>query len=301
MRISRSLLTMIRLFEGAKHTEAYASFRPQTPLKVAEIMMNYLKKRMPPSSSGLYQKMLDVGCGSGQSVKIFSPYFETLVGIDPSSNQIEMAKKNINDAKILFDVGFGEDIKFGNESVDLITTCQAIHWMDFQKFFNECHRTLKPDGCLLVHGYDRPRIFSHSSNKIKLDCAEAGNRAEKAFKRFYAKCKFHPRRTHIDDHYSRVFDSLQSDHKTKDESVTIQKTCSLADFISYIDTWSGYIKYLEDAKKVADGKVENILDIFIQTILQEWGLVGHKLDEINVDVIWNVFMIMSERPMFDAS
>lgn len=37
--------------------------------------------------------MVDVECGSGQSITTFSPYFDKILAIDPSA-QIKPAKKN---------------------------------------------------------------------------------------------------------------------------------------------------------------------------------------------------------------
>lgn len=39
------------------------------------------------------------------------------------------------------------------QSVDLVTVAQAIHWFDFGTFYAEVKRVLKPQGCLAVIGY----------------------------------------------------------------------------------------------------------------------------------------------------
>lgn len=45
---------------------------------------------------------MDVGCGSGQSTEILSPYFRQVIGIDNSSDQLKHAQESINKHKNVF-------------------------------------------------------------------------------------------------------------------------------------------------------------------------------------------------------
>jgi ubiquinone/menaquinone biosynthesis C-methylase UbiE len=61
--------------------------------------------------------------------------FELLKG-DVSEKQIEHAKKKYSDVE--FKVGPGENLQFlENCSVNLITTAQAMHWMNHDAFYRE--------------------------------------------------------------------------------------------------------------------------------------------------------------------
>ena len=45
-------------------------------------------------------------------------------------------------------------LPFDDESVDLVTACQSVHWFDIPEFFREVDRVLVPDGGVLaVYGY----------------------------------------------------------------------------------------------------------------------------------------------------
>ena len=37
-----------------------------------------------------------------------------------------------------------ESLPFSDESVQLVTTCQACHWFDMPAFYKEVHRILQP-------------------------------------------------------------------------------------------------------------------------------------------------------------
>ena len=51
----------------------------------------------------------------------------------------------------------GEDMSFcADNSVDLITSAQAMHWFDLDKFYAEATRVLKPNGVLATYGYAIP-------------------------------------------------------------------------------------------------------------------------------------------------
>ena len=53
-----------------------------------------------------------------------------------------------------FRVGQSEVLPFEDNSVDLVTCCQAIHWFDIPKFYQEVNRVLRSKGGVLaVYGY----------------------------------------------------------------------------------------------------------------------------------------------------
>ena len=87
---------------------------------------------------------------------IFPPQ---VVGIDVSESQILSAKNSTNiPSNVEFKVGPSEVLNYEDETVDLITVCQAVHWFDIPKFYKEVDRVLKPNGVLAVIGYHTPNI-----------------------------------------------------------------------------------------------------------------------------------------------
>ena len=287
---------MIRLFEGASRANAYQLSRPNTPEKVVEKTIDYMKERNPLPQSGIYNYMIDVGCGSGQSTAVFAPYFKRIVGIDVSEKQIKEANKVNKHTNVTYKVGQAEDL--GDEqNVDLITSGQAVHWVNFDLFFKECGRVLNPKGCLLLHTYDRPRIYPRfpNDNADKLNAI-----ADNLLTEFHRKCLFHPRRKHVDNHYQEIFEMINSKHKITDTvSNTLQSNFS--DFISYLKTWSGYEAYMVTLKENKCNSRNDfkgdILQDFVNKLRKEWNISDNQeLTTIPITLVWDIAMILSERP-----
>jgi SAM-dependent methyltransferase len=104
-------------------------------------------------------KALDVGCGSGQLTNLLGKAgFGQVIGIDPSEPQLKHAKSEF--PNVSFRVGDANnmnDIK--DNSVDLVTVAQALHWFDFHRFLSEARRILKPGGILAIAGYKIPQLI----------------------------------------------------------------------------------------------------------------------------------------------
>jgi len=287
---------MIRLFEQLKHVEAYSLSRPATPKQVAEKTIQYLlgSTASPENNAASEQSgelkfdlMVDVGCGSGQSTDVFAPYFTKIVGVDPSPNQIQIATSKSSLPNIVYQTGSAENLDVASSSVDLVTSGQAVHWLDLKAFFNECHRVLKPSGCLLLHGYDRPHL---------LRSQDVDKTADSLFTTFYKRCKFHARRKHIDDHYSEIHSMIRSDHTIRKECFNLIP-CKLSDFVSYLETWSGYKSYLNDLSDANSPESADILQELVSSLKIHWD-IGPSIpnQEIDLYLRYPIFMILSQRP-----
>ncbi|KAK3603290.1 hypothetical protein CHS0354_007618 [Potamilus streckersoni] len=142
-----------RYFEESSHTEAYALYRPTYPESVYDAILKYCYE-----SSGLMEAELelavDFGCGSGQSTLPLGKYFKKVIGLDVSPEQIKYAPKHVSN--VSFQVGPSEDLSFlEDDTVDLITVAQALHWMDLNKFYSEVEKKLKPGGVFVAYGYGK--------------------------------------------------------------------------------------------------------------------------------------------------
>lgn len=149
------------LFKDSEHSKLYSKYRPTYPPELYDNIIAYCKE-----THSELKCALDVGCGSGQSCVPLKAHFKKVIGIDVSQSQIDQANA-LKIEGITYKVGSGEDISFlGNNSVDLVTVAQALHWIDTEKFYAEVSRILTPGGALVVYGYgtcsiDAPEAQSH--------------------------------------------------------------------------------------------------------------------------------------------
>lgn len=120
---------------------AYAQFRPYYP----HDMISYIVSLVAHKNAAL-----DVATGNGQVAAALAPYFEQVYGTDISAQQLENAVQAPN---LTYKVGSAENTGFNDAQFDLITVAQAIHWFNFDAFYAEVRRVLKPDGLLAVMGY----------------------------------------------------------------------------------------------------------------------------------------------------
>lgn len=111
--------------------------------------------------------ILDVGCGTGSlAVAARRDMGEqgNVVGIDPSSNMIDLARQKADKTglRVDFRVGVIEDLEFEAESFDLVLSSLMMHHLTDElkeRGLLEIKRVLKPGGGLLIIELD-PGAFS---------------------------------------------------------------------------------------------------------------------------------------------
>jgi SAM-dependent methyltransferase len=122
-------------------SQLYQLARPSYP---ASLIQEILKHVATP------QFAWDCGAGSGQLTQLLAPHFDAVVATDISAHQLQHAPYFEN---VSYQVQSAEHTSFAEQSFDLITVAQAIHWFDFDRFYAEVRRTLRPEGILAVIGY----------------------------------------------------------------------------------------------------------------------------------------------------
>jgi ubiquinone/menaquinone biosynthesis C-methylase UbiE len=128
----------------------YSKFRPTYPPEMIEYIVSFVKNK---------GTALDVATGNGQVAAALAKYFEQVQATDMSEKQIENAAKADN---VTYKVEGAEHTDFGDNQFDLITVAQAIHWFDFDAFYKEVNRLLKPGGIIAVMGYGLFKTNEHS-------------------------------------------------------------------------------------------------------------------------------------------
>lgn len=135
------------------HALNYSIFRPSPPQELVHRIISYLKEKIPPP----FTNAVDVGCGSGQSTQVLAPFFKSVVGVDNSESQITHAVQKNTFQHITYKVGSSDYLDFEENSVQLVTAGQCVHWFDIPKFFTQVDKVLHPGGVLALYCYNVPQ------------------------------------------------------------------------------------------------------------------------------------------------
>lgn len=125
----------------SEQASAYRNFRPEYPQELFDFIFSQL------SSFGI---AWDCGTGNGQVAVPLSQRFDKVIATDISEKQLDNALQRSN---IEYRLLPAEKTDFADNSYDLITVAQAIHWFNFDAFYAEVQRSSKPGALLAVIGY----------------------------------------------------------------------------------------------------------------------------------------------------
>ncbi len=215
----------------------YSKYRPDYPQELYDFILAEVKKR---------EACWDCGTGNGQAAIVLSNYFEKVYATDPSAEQLKNATQKNN---IEYRIASAESSTLSDNSIDLITVAQALHWFDFDKFYAEVRRVAKPGALLAVWSYEKcmiddetDKVFLHFYNGI------LGN--------YWA-----PERKYVEQAYSTIPFPFS---EVKEKVFYMKKKWNLQDFMGYLSTWSAVQKYI---KKNGSNPLDLVMDDFQKT----WG------------------------------
>ncbi|MDR3601585.1 MAG: class I SAM-dependent methyltransferase [Desulfosporosinus sp.] len=131
--------------------DIYDNARPKCPGKVQEILLNYL--------GNTPALVVDIGCGTGLSTAIWSEVSSKVIGIEPSTDMLKIAKDNsVGFDNVTFISAFSDNTGLDNSCADIITCSQSFHWMNPETTLDEAARMLKEGGVFAVYDYDWPPV-----------------------------------------------------------------------------------------------------------------------------------------------
>jgi ubiquinone/menaquinone biosynthesis C-methylase UbiE len=226
---------MIDNFSAA--SEQYALYRPGYPDELFAYLQTLLTQR---------SRAWDCGTGNGQVAVKLSAVFDQVYATDISAAQLAQAVQRPN---IYYSQQAAEQTNFPDTFFDLVVVAQAIHWFDFEKFYEEVQRTANTGAVLAVVGYGkiciRPEVDA-LVNHLYYDIAGP---------------YWNKERRYVDEDY-RTIPFPFSEIKTP--AFTNEYEWSLEQLIGYLRTWSAVKHY---QKQNGDDPVA----IIIPQLKQVWG------------------------------
>lgn len=131
------------------HSKDYGHYRPDYPDE-----LYFHLSHLTPGHDCAW----DCATGTGQAALQLTKYYKQVIASDASENQVLQAKQH---KQIRYITAPAEDSGLNNQSVDLITVAQALHWFDLDAFAREVDRVLVAQGILAAWTYNLLNITPH--------------------------------------------------------------------------------------------------------------------------------------------
>ena len=221
----------------SKHAGQYAQYRPKYP----EEIYAYLSSVAPGQSLAW-----DCGTGNGQAAVGIAKYFNKVHATDASAEQISRAYPH---ERVEYHVEPAEHVSLNDSSVDLVTVAVAIHWFNFDEFYREVKRVLRPGGVLAAWTYSLTEI----SPKIDRLIEQLSNKIISGF--------WPERIRYVEEGYQTLpfpFEEINP------PLFVMEVSWNLHQFTGYLDSWSATQRY-----KAQNGN--HPLELIWDELASAWG------------------------------
>jgi len=239
------------------HAKLYAKYRPTYPQAMFDWLANQCANR---------EVAWDCATGNGQVAVALSRWFTRVYATDASETQIQNARPH---DRVDYEVATASDSGLVPGSVDLVTVGQALHWFDFDAFYTEVDRVLKPGGTLAVWSYG---------------LARCGDEIDAIVRPFYERevGPYWPdERRWIDEGYASIPFPYAKLESPKFEMISKR---DLEGLLGYLRTWSASKRYEADRGVDPVTKVEPALR-------KAW-----PDPEVVLDCVAPIYMLLGKKP-----
>lgn len=217
----------------------YVKYRPHYP----ESLFEYLATTTPT-----HELAWDCGTGNGQAALSLTTYFQQIVATDASEKQITHAFQH---DRIRYQVTPAEHTSLEANSVDLITVGQALHWFNFELFYQEVQRVLKPSGAIAVWCYG---LFTIPSGTAPL---------QQTLQEYYQAIEsFWPEQRELVEKQYQTIPFPFAEVSPPSFSMTCE--WNVDQLIGYLGTWSATQRFIQQQG------IDAIAELS-QCIIQAWG------------------------------
>jgi len=195
----------------------YASFRPGYPPELFAWLAQQAMAR---------EAVWDCGCGSGQASVPLAGYFARVFATDVSAEQVAQARPH---PQVSYSVAAAERSGLPDDSMDLVTVAQALHWFDFEAFYAEVRRVARTGATLAAWTYPRPQFVDASLDRCFED-----------FYRDVVGPYWPAERRHVDAHYATLPFPFE---KLAHPGFELSFDWDLPQLLGYVSSWSATVRY----------------------------------------------------------
>ncbi len=222
---------------------AYAEFRPVYPPELFRFLASQCTQA---------KFCWDVATGNGQAAQALVEHFTHVYASDASAHQLSHAPPHM---RIRYAIEPAEKTALADQSCDLVTVAQAIHWFRHDDFYAEVRRVLKPGGLIAVWGYGL-----HSVDDL----------VDSVIQKYYSEIVgpfWPPERKYIEERFETLpfpFITLA----TPQFEITAEYT--LGEMLGYLTSWSATQRYIKQQGK-------NPLALITSDLKQAWGAAEKRV------------------------
>lgn len=145
--------------------DKYNAYRPQPPIVVIDILTQLAQMDRP-------KLVVDLGCGTGLSTRIWADRAEEVIGVEPSADmrreaESKTATKGLRNVRYIDGWSYNTGLPDG--CADIVTCSQSLHWMEPESTFAEVARILRPGGVFASIDCDWPPMMKWEVAKAYSD------------------------------------------------------------------------------------------------------------------------------------
>ncbi|GAA4377260.1 class I SAM-dependent methyltransferase [Hymenobacter koreensis] len=221
----------------SNHAAQYAQFRITYPAALYDFLLSLTPGR---------EAAWDCGTGNGQVAADLATHFGQVEATDISAKQLAQAVQRPN---ISYSISAAEQTSFADDTFDLITVAQALHWFDAGAFHHEATRVAKPGATIAEWGYGLVQVNPDIAPLIQ---------------HFYTDVVgpyWDDNRRHIDDQFARISFPFANIQRREFEE---RQEWDADRFLRYLQTWSSVQRYQQEIG-------EEPLKLIEQELRQKWG------------------------------
>jgi SAM-dependent methyltransferase len=130
--------------------ECYHAHRPTPPTVILDFLSRMAAVDRP-------QRVVDLGCGTGLSTRIWTGRAREVIGIEPNADMRAQAEAETNaEPSIRYQDGLSSATGLPDGCAEVVTCSQSLHWMEPESTFAEVARILRPGGVFAALDCDWP-------------------------------------------------------------------------------------------------------------------------------------------------
>jgi ubiquinone/menaquinone biosynthesis C-methylase UbiE len=141
----------------------YDRSRPTPPPVLLDILTQLANTSHP-------ELVVDLGCGTGLSTMIWAERAQRVIGIEPNADMRAQAIRKLEHsphaAHIDYREGISNQTGLPDNSADIVTCAQSLHWMEPTSTLAEIARILRPGGVFAAYDYDWPPALDWQLERV---------------------------------------------------------------------------------------------------------------------------------------